>query len=86
MVLPFFPREQVLILSIRLTKLIDMITTTLKWSLVSGQPLQKWVDDSGKLLILGDAAHAMVPYMSQGRSLSLLVNTSPRCADDPTTT
>jgi len=66
----FFPGEQVLILSIRLTKLIDMITTTLKWSLVSGQPLQKWVDDSGKLLILGDAAHAMVPYMSQGRSLS----------------
>lgn len=49
-----------------LTKIISMIKKTLKWPLVSGRALRRWVSDSGKLLILGDAAHAMVPYMSQG--------------------
>lgn len=41
-----------------------MIDKTLKWPLLSGSILERWV--SGKLVILGDAAHAMLPYMSQG--------------------
>lgn len=40
----------------------------MKWPLMTGKPLQKWVHPSGKLVIMGDAAHAMVPYMSQGMS------------------
>lgn len=28
--------------------------------------MRRWV--SGKLVVLGDAAHAMVPYMSQGKN------------------
>ncbi|TKA79705.1 hypothetical protein B0A49_01461 [Cryomyces minteri] len=51
----------------RLRKIIGMIDSTLKWPLLSGQPLERWVDPSGKFLILGDAAHAMVPYMLQGK-------------------
>lgn len=47
-----------------------MIESTLKWSLLSGKPLEKWVASSGKLLIIGDAAHAMVPYMSEGEYFS----------------
>lgn len=31
-----------------------------------GSKLQRWSSESGKLVILGDAAHAMLPYMSQG--------------------
>ena len=50
----------------RLTKIIGMIKNTIKWPLVSGTPLQQW--KSGKVVILGDAAHAMLPYMSQGKS------------------
>jgi salicylate hydroxylase len=49
-----------------LTKIIGMIDKTMKWPLLSGKPLSKWVAPSGKCFILGDAAHAMVPYMSQG--------------------
>lgn len=41
-----------------------MVEETLKWPLISGSVLEKWV--SNKLVILGDAAHAMLPYMSQG--------------------
>lgn len=54
-----------------LTKIIDMIDTTLKWPLLSGTPLKRWVASSKKLLIMGDAAHAMVPYMSQGAAMAV---------------
>ncbi|KAK4943999.1 hypothetical protein LTR10_016520 [Elasticomyces elasticus] len=54
-----------------LSKIIDMIDTTMKWPLLSGSPLKRWVSSSGKLLIMGDAAHAMVPYMSQGAAMAV---------------
>jgi len=54
----------------KLRKIIDMIQTTLKWPLLSGTRLDRWVTPSGKFLIMGDAAHAMVPYMSQGLSVT----------------
>jgi salicylate hydroxylase len=50
----------------QLNKIINMIDKTLKWPLLTGDTIDKWVSDSGKLVVLGDAAHAMVPYMSQG--------------------
>lgn len=48
----------------RLQKIIAMVENTIKWPLVSGTPLSRWT--TGRLVILGDAAHAMLPYMSQG--------------------
>lgn len=42
----------------------------MKTPLMSGAALDKWVSDSSKLVILGDAAHAMVPYMSQGAAMA----------------
>ena len=50
----------------RLTKLISIIRDTLKWPLMSGTLLDRWVHSANKLIITGDAAHAMLPYMSQG--------------------
>lgn len=38
---------------------------------MSGSRLQTWISGSKKLLILGDAAHAMVPYMSQGAAMAV---------------
>jgi salicylate hydroxylase len=55
----------------RLVKIIAMIRETLKWPLLSGRPLPNWLSPSGKLLILGDAAHAMVPYMSEGAAMAV---------------
>jgi salicylate hydroxylase len=54
-----------------LVKIINMIDQTLKWPLLSGQPLAKWVSDSGKFLIIGDAAHPMLPYMSEGAAMAV---------------
>lgn len=39
--------------------------------LMSGAALDKWVAPSSKLVILGDAAHAMLPYMSQGAAMAV---------------
>ncbi|OQE08477.1 hypothetical protein PENVUL_c009G05272 [Penicillium vulpinum] len=53
----------------RLEKIISLIEKTIKWPLISGVPLSRWVN--GKVLILGDAAHAMLPYMSQGAAMAV---------------
>lgn len=55
----------------RLLKVINMVRETLKWPLLSGMPLSRWVSKSGKLVIIGDAAHAMVPYMSEGAAMAV---------------
>ncbi|KUJ16928.1 FAD/NAD(P)-binding domain-containing protein [Mollisia scopiformis] len=55
----------------RLTKIIAMIDKTIKWPLLSGKSLPRWVTPSSKVLIMGDAAHAMVPYMSQGAAMAV---------------
>ncbi|KAE8415988.1 hypothetical protein BDV36DRAFT_214074 [Aspergillus pseudocaelatus] len=52
-----------------LTKIIGMVEKTIKWPLVSGSLLNRWT--RGKLVILGDAAHAMLPYMSQGAAMAV---------------
>lgn len=55
----------------RLSKIINMIDKTLKWPLFSGSIMNRWI--SGKLVVLGDAAHAMLPYMSQGMNTMIAV-------------
>lgn len=55
----------------RLTTIISLIDRTIKTPLMTGAALDKWVSPSSKLLILGDAAHAMVPYMSQGAAMAV---------------
>ncbi|OOO13389.1 monooxygenase FAD-binding protein [Aspergillus oryzae] len=52
-----------------LTKIIGMVEKTIKWPLMSGSLLTRWT--RGKLVILGDAAHAMLPYMSQGAAMAV---------------
>lgn len=56
-----------------LVKVINMIESTTKWPLLSGKTLQQWVHSKKRLVILGDAAHAMLPYMSQGEQFELIL-------------
>ncbi|KAJ5037143.1 hypothetical protein J3E74DRAFT_278698 [Bipolaris maydis] len=55
----------------RLTKIISLINECLKWPLKVGRPLQTWTSPSSRLIIVGDAAHAMLPYMSQGAAMAV---------------
>jgi len=50
----------------RLGKVISKIEKVQKWPLMTGAAQKRWLSRSNKLLILGDAAHAMIPFMSQG--------------------
>ncbi|KAG8630572.1 hypothetical protein KVT40_002191 [Elsinoe batatas] len=55
----------------RLVALIDKIEVTMKWPLLTVPNLQKWTSEYGKLVVLGDAAHAMLPYMSEGAAMAI---------------
>ena len=44
--------------------IIDAVEETYKWALHDRNPLPKWSE--GRLTLLGDACHAMLPYMAQG--------------------
>jgi salicylate hydroxylase len=47
-------------------KLCGLTGTYLKWKLADFDQLQRWVHPSGKVALLGDACHPMMPYMAQG--------------------
>ncbi|KIW85712.1 hypothetical protein Z517_01104 [Fonsecaea pedrosoi CBS 271.37] len=47
-------------------KLCGLTGSYLKWKLADFDHLQRWVHPSGKVAILGDACHPMMPYMAQG--------------------
>ena len=68
--MPFIEISVSLTTENRLVKIIYMIDKTLKWPLMTVPRQSHWLSKSKKLLILGDAAHAMVPYMSQGKAAS----------------
>ncbi|RVX72524.1 hypothetical protein B0A52_03714 [Exophiala mesophila] len=52
-------------------KVIDNVTSCLRWTLADLPPLPTWLSQSGKVVLIGDAAHAMVPFLAQGASMSI---------------
>ncbi|KAJ7761807.1 salicylate hydroxylase [Mycena metata] len=47
-------------------KLCALTGTYLKWKLADFDQLDRWVHPSGRVALLGDACHPMMPYMAQG--------------------
>ncbi|KAL4862807.1 hypothetical protein BDV12DRAFT_190153 [Aspergillus spectabilis] len=54
-----------------LRRLLDLVTETVEWPIHAIDIPEKWSSDSGKLVIIGDAAHAMVPYMALGAAMAV---------------
>ncbi|CAG7967184.1 unnamed protein product [Penicillium nalgiovense] len=52
-------------------QLLTHVNSVLKWVLADLPMLPRWVSDSGKVVIIGDAAHAMLPYLAQGAAQAI---------------
>jgi 2-polyprenyl-6-methoxyphenol hydroxylase-like FAD-dependent oxidoreductase len=66
-------------------KMIRGITDWKSWTLYDRDPIESWVD--GRVVLLGDAAHPMLPYFAQGACMALedaacLAHKTETCAGD----
>lgn len=49
----------------RVSKALSKVSECLRWKLEDLSPLPRWVSESGRVVLIGDAAHAMLPYLAQ---------------------
>jgi salicylate hydroxylase len=53
----------------RIGSLLSQVETTFRWALYDREPLPAWT--RGRLTLLGDAAHPMLPHLGQGANQSI---------------
>ena len=66
-----FPFSPALAALDRIQKLLALIPSTLNWKLMDRAPLRTWVHADGKVVLLGDSCHPMLPYRAQGSAMAV---------------
>jgi salicylate hydroxylase len=51
--------------------LLDFVEVCTKWTIAEVPPLRSWFSASGRVVLLGDAAHAMSPHLAQGGAMAI---------------
>lgn len=54
----------------RIGKLLALCKSVLRWRLCIRDPIDTWVHPSNSLVLLGDAAHATLPYLASGAGMT----------------
>ncbi|KAL4963448.1 uncharacterized protein BDV14DRAFT_190928 [Aspergillus stella-maris] len=54
----------------RLSKLLTLCPSVLRWRLCIRTPLSSWAHPSASFVLLGDAAHATLPYLASGAGIT----------------
>ena len=52
-------------------KVIDLVPACYKWHTAYLEKLERWSSESGRIVLIGDACHAMVPYLAQGAAMAV---------------
>ena len=52
-------------------KIADLIERADTWTLAEVPTLERYVSENGKLVLIGDAAHAVLPYANQGGGMAV---------------
>ncbi|KAF7343989.1 Salicylate hydroxylase [Mycena venus] len=55
----------------RIEKMLEFVEKVLYWRLYTHEPLASWSHPSHRLVLIGDAAHAMTPYLAQGAAMGI---------------
>ncbi|KAJ7849654.1 hypothetical protein B0H14DRAFT_2765217 [Mycena olivaceomarginata] len=55
----------------RIEKMLGFVEKVLYWRLYTHEPLVSWSHSSRRLVLIGDAAHAMTPYLAQGAAMGI---------------
>ena len=70
--------ERYSVLPHRVRKLLGFVQSTLKWRLMDRKPLDKWIHDSGRVILLGDACHPMLVRFITNLLLGVIIDIRPK--------